>query len=226
MLVLAVQVDEPAPPLRQRRRRCEPAVDVRPRAPDRRHDPREDDLVVVEDEATLDDRLVGTGPHQRRVGLAADEQVERLHEHRLARAGLARERGHAVADEQAQVGDDAEVLDDELDQHRGYRSDSPNLAFRMRWKLFEPNRTSRAGRAAAVHSMAWPSVSSPRWRPSADTVAGRWPSTSSRTRASGASTIDRSKSMCGDTGVITMARWAGSTMGPRAENEYAVEPVG
>ena len=32
--------------------------------------------------------------------------------------------------------------------------------------------------------------------------------------------------MCGDTGVSTRQRSAGDTIGPRAENEYAVEPVG
>ena len=32
--------------------------------------------------------------------------------------------------------------------------------------------------------------------------------------------------MCGDTGVSSRHRWRGDTIGPRAENEYAVEPVG
>ena len=32
--------------------------------------------------------------------------------------------------------------------------------------------------------------------------------------------------MWGDTGVSTSARSSGSRIGPRAENEYAVEPVG
>jgi len=32
--------------------------------------------------------------------------------------------------------------------------------------------------------------------------------------------------MCGETGVTTIARYTGSTIGPRAENEYAVDPVG
>ena len=36
----------------------------------------------------------------------------------------------------------------------------------------------------------------------------------------------RSKSMCGDTGVSTSARWRGDTIGPRADSEYAVDPVG
>jgi hypothetical protein len=32
--------------------------------------------------------------------------------------------------------------------------------------------------------------------------------------------------MCGDTGVKSRQRWLGDTIGPRAENEYAVDPVG
>jgi len=34
------------------------------------------------------------------------------------------------------------------------------------------------------------------------------------------------KSMCGEMGVSSTQRWAGDTIGPPAENEYAVEPVG
>ena len=47
-----------------------------------------------------------------------------------------------------------------------------------------------------------------------------------RNVSSGASTRERSNSMCGDTGVSSRHRWRGDTIGPRAENEYAVEPVG
>ena len=32
--------------------------------------------------------------------------------------------------------------------------------------------------------------------------------------------------MCGDTGVSSTARWRGDTIGPRADSEYAVDPVG
>ena len=38
--------------------------------------------------------------------------------------------------------------------------------------------------------------------------------------------MERSKTMCGDTGVSTTQSRRGNTMGPRAENEYAVDPVG
>jgi hypothetical protein len=46
------------------------------------------------------------------------------------------------------------------------------------------------------------------------------------TSASSSSTSVRSKSMWGDTGVSSNARRVGSTIGPRAEKAYAVEPVG
>ena len=41
-----------------------------------------------------------------------------------------------------------------------------------------------------------------------------------------ASTSVRSKSMCGEIGVSNRQRNAGEAIGPRTENEYAVEPVG
>ena len=47
-----------------------------------------------------------------------------------------------------------------------------------------------------------------------------------RSSSSASSTSDRSKSMWGDTGVSSRQRCRGDTIGPRAENEYAVEPVG
>ena len=82
------------------------------------HDAREHDLVVAVDEATLDPRFVGAVAHERRIGPAAAQQVERVDDERLARAGLAGDHGHARAERQQQVGDDPEVLDAQLDQHR------------------------------------------------------------------------------------------------------------
>ena len=60
----------------------------------------------------------------------------------------------------------------------------------------------------------------------AESSPGSSPSTSSVTPSSGANTIERSNTMCGDTGVRRRHGTLGLTMGPRAENEYAVEPVG
>ena len=53
---------------------------------------------------------------------------------------------------------------------------------------------------------------------------GAW-QTISITLLSGTST-GRLVSMCGHTGVMQMAATAGNTIGPPAESEYAVEPVG
>ncbi len=50
--------------------------------------------------------------------------------------------------------------------------------------------------------------------------------TSISTSSSGSSTSERSNNMCGDTGVSNNARCFGDTTGPRADSEYAVEPVG
>jgi hypothetical protein len=55
---------------------------------------------------------------------------------------------------------------------------------------------------------------------------GRKPATSMSTVSDGSSTSVRSNSMWGETGVSNMARCFGDTTGPRADNEYAVEPVG
>ena len=51
-----------------------------------------------------------------------------------------------------QVGDDAEVLDAQLDQHRRLTGPArPNLAFRTWWKSRARDVASRSGSAAARH---------------------------------------------------------------------------
>ena len=50
--------------------------------------------------------------------------------------------------------------------------------------------------------------------------------TAMRTTAFGRSTTGRFDSVCGEIGESTMTRTDGSTIGPPAESEYAVEPVG
>ena len=61
-------------------------------------------------------------------------------------------------------------------------------------------------------------------RPSSAT--GRPSVTTNATSSCSASTSDRSNSMCGEIGVSTRQRRSGDTIGPPAENEYAVCPVG
>ena len=99
--VLAVQVDERAPALGELGRGREVTVDVAARAADRGNDAREHDFVVAVDEPALDARLVGAVAHQRRVGPASAQQVERVDDERLARAGLAGDHRHAVAERAA-----------------------------------------------------------------------------------------------------------------------------
>ena len=59
------------------------------------------DLVVAVDEAAFDARFVGAVADERRVGPAAAQQIERVDDQRLARAGLAGDHGHARAERQA-----------------------------------------------------------------------------------------------------------------------------
>ena len=69
-------------------------------------------------EAAFDRGLVGTVAHERRIGATADEQVDGLDQECLARARLARDRGQALAEHQVEVGDDPEIDDVQLDEHR------------------------------------------------------------------------------------------------------------
>ena len=63
-------------------------------------------------------------------------------------------------------------------------------------------------------------------RPSAESTPLSSPITSSCTWLEAFSTNDRSNTMWAAIGVSTRESTPGLTMGPRAENEYAVEPVG
>ena len=74
------------------------AVDVGAATARRGDDPGQDDLVVVRRRTGPRPRASSApGPHQHRVGPAADQQLDRLDHHGLAGAGLAGERGHARA---------------------------------------------------------------------------------------------------------------------------------
>jgi hypothetical protein len=77
----------------------------------------------------LDDRLLGARPHEVRVRPAAERDVERLEEDRLAGAGLAREDVQAGLEHELELLDDREVADRERAQHRRspYRTPQPSL---------------------------------------------------------------------------------------------------
>ena len=97
------------------------SVDIRPRAPVGRDDTRQHDLFgavgAIDQEPAVDAGLGGPGAHDGRVGTSADEQFDRLDQHRLAGAGLAGERGEAGAEAQHGALDHAQVLDVQLGQH-------------------------------------------------------------------------------------------------------------
>ena len=134
--VLAVQVDERRAELGELARGREPAVDVGAAPTVARDHTREHRLVtgVGIDEPPFDTRFVAPVAHERRVGAPTHQQLERFDDERLARAGLAGDRGQAGSEQQVEVGHDAEVDDVQLGQHlprRSYRSARPNLALRI-----------------------------------------------------------------------------------------------
>jgi hypothetical protein len=122
--VLAVEVDQHGAQLGQLARRGQPAVDVGSAAARAGNGPGQHDLVVAarEHEAALDPRLVGARAHEHRIGPPADQQLDRVHDHRFPRTGLASHRGHAPAQHQPQLGDHAQVPHRQLDQHRALPS--------------------------------------------------------------------------------------------------------
>ena len=122
----------------------------------------------------------------------------------------------------------------QLDQHC-YRSSRPNLVFRIWWKSrraerHEPGRVVGRGAhdAVALGQLAQvAAVDRQRGRPVAARPRGA-------PRSSGSSTRVRSKSMCGDTGVSSRARWRGRDdratgregVGGRAGGRGHDQPVG
>ncbi len=114
-------------------------VDQRPGAPLGGDAARDDDLALVVDQVAQGERrivrlqgvpeavgdperglhqgVLGARPHGRGVGGRAGQQAERLCQHRLARAGLARDGGQAAGGRQLRPFDDDEVADLERADH-------------------------------------------------------------------------------------------------------------
>jgi hypothetical protein len=118
VLVLAVERQQRRRELLQVGRGRPAPVDVGPGAPRRGDTPRQHDVLAVGAlEQPLDVGLVGPGPHDPRPRAAAQQQVQRVREHRLARAGLPGE--DVQAGREAQLGpfDEEEVLDAQLQEH-------------------------------------------------------------------------------------------------------------
>ncbi len=136
VLVLPEEGDQPAADRLKVAGGRRAALDERARAALGADPPREHDLVerpvdalaqvgqlgLVEQalgqgEDALDVGLARARPHDPGARLAAQQQVERVREHGLARAGLARDRAQAVARAQLGALDQQQVLDPELQEH-------------------------------------------------------------------------------------------------------------
>jgi hypothetical protein len=120
--VLAVQVHQGGAEHGQLARGRQPAVDVGPAAAGAGDGARQHDLagltavgrILRPQEAALDPRLLGAGAHEHRVGPAAHQQLDGVHDHGLTRTRLACDGGHARADHEAQLGDDSQVAHGQL----------------------------------------------------------------------------------------------------------------
>jgi hypothetical protein len=202
--VLAVDVDGARPELGETGGGRQAAVDVGTRSAVGGDDAGDDVLLAVDDEAALDAGLGRARADHRGISSPADQQADRLDEHRLAGAGLAGQGGQAVADDEVEGFDHAQLLDVQFVEHQ--RSARPNLVFNIWWKRRSPKRTNRAVADAAVTAVLSPSDNRVTSLPSTDRIAGRWPRISMSIRSEGSSTSERSNNMCGDTGVISTAR--------------------
>jgi hypothetical protein len=133
--MLAVDVDELLARVAQLGRRAGTAVDVGARTPSGVDHPPQDALTVLACKVVLrKPRLqrrqlrrielgayLGTlapGTHHRAVGAAAQDQRQRIHQHGLARTGLAGQHREAARElEPHPIGDD-EILERQREQHR------------------------------------------------------------------------------------------------------------
>ena len=104
---------------------------------------------VREREDSLDPGLLGPGPDDLRPRLAAHQQVERVGEHRLARAGLAGDRVQALAEAQLGPLDQQQVLDPQLVAARTRSSD----------RVPTDSRLERAGASGSVQCASRPNFS-------------------------------------------------------------------
>ena len=129
MLVLAVERHQSGTQLLQVGDRRRAAAHVRARAPVRPHAPREHDLLGAVREAVgagqrrrqrehaLDVPLLGAGADDPAPRAAAQQQVERVREQRLAGPGLAREHVEARGEPQLGALHQQQVLDAQFVQH-------------------------------------------------------------------------------------------------------------
>ncbi len=106
MHVLAVEVDELVPDLRQHRHWCHTTVHIGARASRGGNGTGKDHLFVADQEPPLHGRFRGARSHHGALRPAAQEQLEGLDDEGLAGAGLTGERRHAGADHEVEIRDD------------------------------------------------------------------------------------------------------------------------
>jgi hypothetical protein len=115
--VLAVEVDEAGGQLRELRGGDQATIAIGAGSPRAGHDPGEDHLVAVDDEAPLDRGLVGSGSHDGRIGSVAGQQPDGSHQHRLAGSGLPGQSRHPGVEEERDLVDHSEVAYGQLSEH-------------------------------------------------------------------------------------------------------------
>src|SRR5690606_1458 len=199
-------------------------------------------------EDAFDDGAVRTGPHGLRGCALAQQQRERADDDGLARARRAVQRVEARLDADGERVDDGEALDAELDEHAGEVSaacgdssmagcaharrstgSSPQFSLRrsVAKKFWSAKRTSGTVASPLRTTSLSPGLScSPSW-PSTVSIRFSVACTASTVMIVLAGTTSgRRTSVCGQIGVARMHSTLGTTTGPDALSEYAVEPVG
>src|SRR5262249_11436053 len=117
MRVRAVQIDQLTPEFGELAHAGEASVHITTGSSLARHHTREDEVLVTENEATLDTRFVGAVAHGIRIGARAAQELERVDEQRLARARFTGDHRETVSERYAQLGNDPDIFDSQLGQH-------------------------------------------------------------------------------------------------------------
>ena len=190
----------------------------------------------------LDAGLLRAGADRAGVGAPAEEQAERGHDHGLAGAGLAGDRGEPGPELEHGLVDDAEGADPQLLKHRavtsaGARSAAPRQPVTGRSNFATSRSVKGASCSRASRTGAWPRRTSIRAPGGRSTV--RRPSHHSTPAALGAGDhLDRQhrvRARPPSAGRRARARRSAPSAAPRprarrsgppAEKLYAVEPVG
>jgi hypothetical protein len=117
MIVLTVQIDQRTSNLGEFCDRRKTSVDITARATLGRYNPSNNTLEVSKIEASLNNSLVGSGTNHRRFSFPSDEQLDRRHDQRLSRAGLARYCSHPGREHEGQLFDHTEIANSKFTQH-------------------------------------------------------------------------------------------------------------